>query len=504
VLFKDLKAFVTKNIEQQQLKHEDVRLQQLRGLPFWEWDTELHKQICNDKVGAHCFNHKIGLPVKNNVEHQLYDYEKMVLDALFDDDAYNPLHHNFKYKHLWIKKSTGIGITELCLRLMAYLCLRDDAFKNSQMIVVTGPNISLAIKLIQRMKALFEPKLGVTFASKETVLELNGCTIEAFPSNHIDSFRSLTNPKFLLLDECDFFRKSEQTDVRHVAERYIAKSDPYIVMVSTPNAPGMLFESIEREPEETCLYKRLVLDYMFGLNKIYSLEEIEKAKASPGFEREYAGKYGGLIGNVFAQRDIDAAIEKGKAYNPDDWTPIHFTAKSLGIDPAFGSSKFAMVLTQWTDNHVQILHAEEYERPDFNEMMSVAYGLISKYNVDKVYIDGSNPAFIKSLKIRLGESTNYLEEIDLARKQGFGDGTSNMRIIPVNFNSEHRALLGHTKMLLEQNPRVVAINPKFDKLVVALRTAVAEDGVLDKEATAHDDLLDSFRMALKFYKFEGK
>jgi hypothetical protein len=59
-------------------------------------------------------------------------------------------------------------------------------------------------------------------------------------------------------------------------------------------------------------------------------------------------------------------------------------------------------------------------------------------------------------------------------------------------------------MLLEQNPRVVAINPKFDKLVVALRTAVAEDGVLDKEATAHDDLLDSFRMALKFYKFEGK
>ena len=34
------------------------------------------------------------------------------------------------------------------------------------------------------------------------------------------------------------FRKSEQEDVRHVSERYIGKSDPYIVMVSTPNMPG--------------------------------------------------------------------------------------------------------------------------------------------------------------------------------------------------------------------------------------------------------------------------
>ena len=70
--------------------------------------------------------------------------------------------------------------------------------------------------------------------------------LEAYPSNHIDAFRSLTNPKFILLDECGFFPKFQQDDVRHVAERYIAKSDPFIVMVSTPNAPGGLFEKIEQ------------------------------------------------------------------------------------------------------------------------------------------------------------------------------------------------------------------------------------------------------------------
>jgi hypothetical protein len=35
---------------------------------------------------------------------------------------------------------------------------------------------------------------------------------------------------------------------------------------------------IRKEPEETCLYKRLLLDYIYGLDKIYSQEEIAKAR----------------------------------------------------------------------------------------------------------------------------------------------------------------------------------------------------------------------------------
>ncbi len=29
----------------------------------------------------------------------------------------------------------------------------------------------------------------------------------------------------------------------------------------------------------------------------------------------------------------------------------------MGIDPAYGSSAFGIVVTQWEDNHIQILHA---------------------------------------------------------------------------------------------------------------------------------------------------
>jgi hypothetical protein len=81
--------------------------------------------------------------------------------------------------------------------MMAWLCTSENHFRNCQMCIVTGPNIDIAIKLIKRMKNIFETKLSLTFQNKETVLELNGCQIEAFPSNHIDSIPHLGNPLYL-------------------------------------------------------------------------------------------------------------------------------------------------------------------------------------------------------------------------------------------------------------------------------------------------------------------
>ena len=95
------------------------------------------------------------------------------------------------------------------------------SYRNCQMCIVTGPNIDIAIKLIKRMKNIFETKLGLIFQDKETVLKLNGCIIEAYPYNHLDAYRALENPTFILIDEGDFFRKSEQVRARFVTERYI-------------------------------------------------------------------------------------------------------------------------------------------------------------------------------------------------------------------------------------------------------------------------------------------
>jgi hypothetical protein len=145
----------------------------------------------------------------------------------------------------------------------------------------------------------------------------------------------------------------------------------------------------------------------------------------------------------------------------------------MGIDPAYGSSAFGIVVTQWTDNHIQILYADEYHRPDYNEMLSVVYGLMSKYGVDKVYIDGANPSFIKSLKLQIGEDADYDKVIARYKSQNPGisgsknnNWSQNMRIVPVNFNTEHKAMLGHCKMIMEHDSGRIAINPdRFDKLI---------------------------------------
>jgi hypothetical protein len=49
----------------------------------------------------------------------------------------------------------------------------------------------------------------------------------------------------------------------------------------------MSINTIGKEPEDSCIYKRLKMDYTYGLDKIYTREEIAKAKKSPSFGREY-------------------------------------------------------------------------------------------------------------------------------------------------------------------------------------------------------------------------
>jgi hypothetical protein len=204
--------------QQQRTVTSSSSLQILQGKPFWIWDREEHLRIATETNEQCCWNHVVGCPEKGGIEYPLFDYEKLLYDALMSTDG------GFKDKHLWVKKATGLGVTEFMLRIMAWLCTnRNEIHGSSQMCIVTGPNIDIAIKLIRRLKNIFELKLGLVFDNKETVLELNGCTIEAFPSNHLDAFRALDNPKFIFLDEADMFRKSEQEAVRHVSERYIGK-----------------------------------------------------------------------------------------------------------------------------------------------------------------------------------------------------------------------------------------------------------------------------------------
>jgi hypothetical protein len=163
-------------------------LNKLRGKSFYYWDHNNHNGASKIKSKSEsrknkndcCFNHMIGLPTKDGIEKPLFDYEREIYFALLRPGYLNSypstnqfnikpdnVLYPFKEKHLWIKKATGLGVTEFMLRLMAWLCVRNDDYRSAQMVVVTGPNQELAIKFIKRMKGLFLNKLGVTSIAKK-------------------------------------------------------------------------------------------------------------------------------------------------------------------------------------------------------------------------------------------------------------------------------------------------------------------------------------------------
>ncbi len=432
------------------------------------------------------FNDMIGLPQKDGIPQKMFDYE-LDLYKIWE-----------QYKHIWIKKSTGLGISEFFLRLMLWLCLKDDKMQGCQMCIVTGPNIDLAKKLIRRMKNMIKDYPGFRFGTEtDYVLEVNGCSIQAYPSHNLGSFRSLDKCKFIFLDEADFFPVGQLQDVRDVSERYIAKSNPHIIMVSTPNRPGGLFEQIENERDS--IYHKMFLPYTVGLNKIYSSKDIEKAKQSPSFEREYNLKYGFGLGNCFIGSDIDKCLtDKIEEYNPA-------CSISMGIDVGFGSSKTGISVVQLENNKLHILHSSEFERARYEDIITKCNQLRVMYKPQKIYTDAANPEFTKSLKVQCGESTDYERIIQEARRDNV-DYSHRMHVIPINFNTDGRLLLERFVHIVSKG--WISIPKSSNNLITEMRMATVKDnGNLNKEEAGDNntyDLFDSVRLCLAMFPLNKK
>jgi hypothetical protein len=95
----------------------------LKDKPFWIWDKDKHLLIANETNQQCCFNHIVGLPVnqKTGLPNPMFDYEKILYDALVtkSENKHKNKQDPFKDKHLWVKKATGLGVTEFMLRFMA-------------------------------------------------------------------------------------------------------------------------------------------------------------------------------------------------------------------------------------------------------------------------------------------------------------------------------------------------------------------------------------------------
>ena len=132
-----------------------------------------------------------------------------------------------------------------------------------------------------------------------------------------------------------------------------------------------------------------------------------------------------------------------------------------------------------------------------NDIINHIMQLKQTHHITKVYVDGANPEVIRELKMRIDDVAPYFERID--EEVLWNMRTGDMQIIPVNFQKKHRQMLEWTHKLMSK--RMIRIHPSLHKLIVSLRTAVViDDWKLGKQQTSHDDILDSFRLALCNYE----
>ena len=372
-------------------------------------------------------------------------------------------------KHLWVKKCAGLGITEFMLRWIAWNCLKDDEWKDKQVdvnvILITGPRIELAITIMQRLKKLF-PDLPKT---KETVCILNNNRIEAYPSHHVATAHGL-NPQLVLLEEGDFFTPGQQKEAREVAERYIAKTNPYIVWVSTPYLPGGLYEQIENEKE--CMYKRkiMLLDRALKAGR-YTQSQVELWKQSPSFMREAWGEYGYGLGDIF--KDFDNIVQE---YGLD------YLGGNAGTyaDPGFGSSKFGKVSGELRDGIIYVIEAEEYER---ESPITMADGMEQSWKKHQMSckVDASNSGFIKILTERSIPALGISFGETVPETEGSSTTTTLKKKMPINAS----------EMVKKKQVR---IHPNFKALISQMRAVKFDKmgGIGKKEVPF--DLVDAFDM----------
>ena len=500
----------------------------LKDIPFWYWDDRKHDYLYQKLNGFCCFNHIIGLPKKHGIELPLFPYEMEVYNALFNNSYANKNNDMKRYKHVWIKKATGMGITEFVIRLMIYLPLAfPDSFKNSQMAIVTGINMITAKRIMQRMKNLFYNILRINFDTNDRVITINDCVIEAYPAVNPDSYRALDNPSFFFMDEFDFFPESLSTDVMDAVERYFAKSNPYVILNSTPNKPGGLLERIEKQDEDECLYKRLFLLANKGMGYIYSDVDMELAKQSDSFAREYLGEYRGLKGNLFSVELLNYATsvissldiisnnnqfqrtlkhDEGELKVYDVVSNPRFSGlgydTSIGVDPAFNSSNFAFIVTKRIQNIVYVVKELELFSPTHEEAIEVTKDLMYNYYPTynpKVYVDSSGVSFIRSLKKEIGEPDDY-HDMNQENLNESILSPNGIIVCPIPFNKYSDRMNYHLKRLFELG-MIRYSTDITPALHVGLSTASYDEDKnrFDKKKMSKSDVYDACRLAMINY-----
>ena len=443
---------------------------------------------CKDSLSTvdHCcFWHYIfypnGGPERDGIYHPCYDYENQILDTmqmeLPDAQRTNPC------KQFCVYKATGLGLTEFILLWILWKCFTDPYFQDKEAMVITGPNVDLAQDLIRRSKT-FLNKRGLGYVDHGAYeLDVNGGRIKCYPSNNIHSARGKPKVSLFFGDEAAFFKIRDDNIVRTVGERYIGKSDSWVIWVSTAGEePSGFFYDIMSEPSkgaEKTIYERFHFYVEAGLKvdpktktSIFSKPFIDKASEARSFEREYLGVWGKNVGDIFSPEGIELCCDTEYNWQESDNT----NDRVIGIDPGFGSSEFGICVMQKRKGKKSIIYADAFERASYIDTVNKIKELSKRFQTKRIFCDSAWPEGIRDLRDKY-----YMNVQSIAFNQ-YGEKMLNYAANHIDFQK-------------------VEIHPRFKKLKSQLMTIkYNKKGGTDKTRQNPFDLGDAFLLALYYYK----
>ena len=140
------------------------------------------------------------------------------------------------------------------------------------------------------------------------------------------------------------------------------------------------------------------------------------------------------------------------------------------------------------ERKIRVLYAEEFEKANPQDIVDICFNLYRKHWNTWFFVDGANRAAVNLMKVAFGESLNRENSKTTIPPES-------MKVLPISFGTEHKQMLSHLAMLASKE--YLCIPKEFDKLIISLRTAYANEYSLDKEQTSYSDSIDALRLACK-------
>jgi len=289
----------------------------------------------------------------------------------------------------------------------------------------------------------------------------------------------------------------------------LANTNGTMIIESPPRGPqGKLYDiwrsAIEKRPDEASP------NISFWPIKIPASKAVEagiikqsylddmRIQMGAAYNSFFEAEFIAVTGNVFKLEQVERAVALGKLVNLDNAHQDYNRPRSLGIDPGFGSSQFAMTITQARHNRIETIFSKQFARENPADMVRYAWELSHRFNVKKIYIDGANPGYIRDLKRRFGEPQNYETLMAQIIGQQY-EPAHYMKVVPVNFQKKGREMIAHCQYFMSRGELAIS-EEAFPDLVVQIRSAEEDGrGGLNKKLNTMD-LFDSWRLSLLHYQ----